>query len=237
MFKKRKSYLYTERLMDMSPEPTTFFLPYGKKVFMRFKRRGNVDDLLDLSHEYGHGIQFLTNFHPNTFGENKVFAEVVSMFFELLAAEYFKSFEKFRVNLENLSLGVFEMLAGKADMVLFELDVLDIWKEKGYSTKQKIKAINDMVKACYNFDFLSLLDMDSTNDFIYIIGYLVGIELLMVYLEDKELGLYLLKQYMAIDLRLPKQEYYRRILNLGIKPNEHLSVYKTHIMRPIGDIK
>ena len=53
----------------------------------------------------------------------------------------------------------------------------------------------------------------------------------MVYVRDKEKGLWLLERLMRIDLNIPKEEYYGKILSLGIKPNESLADYRSHICK------
>ncbi len=80
-------------------------------------------------------------------------------------------------------------------------------------------------------DIGTLLDMNYLDDLVYIIGYLLAIELLINYMQDKEWGLYLLKELIAIDLRLDSKEYYKKVLEL-VKPNEHLEEYKRHILLP-----
>ena len=77
-----------------------------------------------------------------------------------------------------------------------------------------------------------MLNMNISTMFIYVVGYVVALELLDAYKKDKDKGLYLLKKLMRIDWRLPMEEYYRSILDLGIEPNEHLSDYKNYIMTP-----
>ena len=202
---------------------------------IRLKRSNTAEDLVSLSHEYGHGIQFRSNFHPDFFKFGNAFVEVISLFFELLSMEYFGKFPEFQESLHAYRIASFDNLATRGDMLLFEMDVLCIWEERDHSKAQRIKAMNEKIKARFGWnekmDIGILLDMNYLDDLVYIIGYLLAIELLINYMQDKEWGLYLLKELIAIDLRLDSKEYYKKVLEL-VKPNEHLEEYKRHILLP-----
>ena len=53
----------------------------------------------------------------------------------------------------------------------------------------------------------------------------------MIYLKDPEYALYLLTKLINIDLRLSKEEYLDKIIDLGIMPCDNLSSYDAHVKR------
>ncbi len=211
-------------------------MPYGRKVHIRFKRTGGINDFLDLCHEYGHAVQFLTNFDLGFYGENDIFTEIVSIFFELLSLEYMTTVDEFRCVAYSHRGKYFEDIAESSGFLVLEQDLLSLWEiEKEESKRPRIsildKEVQDSIVDGEDATMEELLNMNLSNEFIYCLGYIIAVELLENYRVNREWGLYLLKELMRIDQSLPREEYYQRILCL-VTPNEHLDDYKRHIMTP-----
>lgn len=239
MFKKRKNLVHMERLGVQYIEPYSIFLPFYKKVHIFLKRTKGIDDLTDLSHEYGHGIQYLVNYHSNYYGENNIFSEIVSMFFELLDVDYLSKIGEFKECAQNYQKEFFNSMRSNSQITLLDEKILARWrffintgvkKSTKETEKELIKALKDT-----DFELYSLrlfLSLDITEQIPYSISYLIALEIFMVYKKDRDKGMYLIKRIMAIDLRLDKEDYYQEILRLGIIPNENLENFKNHIMKP-----
>ncbi len=159
MFKRHDKWVHMCRLMEKFPNPNAVFFPYGRKVPIRLKRSNTAEDLVSLSHEYGHGIQFRSNFHPDFFKFGNAFVEVISLFFELLSMEYFGKFPEFQESLHAYRIASFDNLATRGDMLLFEMDVLCIWEERDHSKAQRIKAMNEKIKARFGWNEKWILEL------------------------------------------------------------------------------
>ena len=233
-YKRRGELLSMDRLMEIAPSPQSIFLPYGKKTYIRMKRYGVVEDIFDLVHEYGHSIHFSTNFDMKMYENNYLFIEIVSIFFELLCMEHLISFKEFEEATLDYRKRYFNTTVIKGKYALIENDILYFWSElRNQNAKNIIGRLNsELSKYCEGKTIVDMLNMDISMMFIYVVGYVVALEFLDAYKKDKDKGLYLLKKLMRIDWRLPMEEYYRSILDLGIEPNEHLSDYKNYIMTP-----
>lgn len=55
----------------------------------------------------------------------------------------------------------------------------------------------------------------------------------MIYKQDKDKSLYLVKKIIEIPKFLTPEEYYKRILNLGIIPNKALDKYENILKRKL----
>ena len=55
----------------------------------------------------------------------------------------------------------------------------------------------------------------------------------MIYLKDKDKAFNLLNEIIKIPKFLPPEEYYKRILELGITPNNSLNEYKNVLKRKL----
>lgn len=237
MFKKRNRLVHLSRLQEIEPISESIFLPYYHKVHIRMKRKRTINDILELSHEYGHLVQYLMNYDKAFFESNYMFTEIVSLFFELLNADYLKHFEEFRSASIQSQTRTYNSMLEDSDLLLIETGILSLWVElidKGVPKVNETleRELNNYVKDYKKITLGELLDMNLPLEFIYVLGYIIAIELFMIYSKDRDRGLYLLKKLIAIDISLPKKEYFKAILELGIQPCESLEDYKSHIINP-----
>lgn len=238
MFKRRDKWLHTTRLMEVNPDPWSLFLPYFNEVHIRCRRdRLSLNDPVNLAHEYGHGVQFLTNFHPNIFSGNEFYVEIVSIFFELLMFEYLSGIPEFCPAAEYGRARILHNNIKVSEEVNSYGKILELWGfvfSLPFSHGKKI--LNNEVRALYGNEcsIKSLVEKDLVKDIPYIVGYAFAIEILMNYKKDREWGLAILRGLLEIDLSRPCTEYYQELLKLGITPGEHLEEYKQHILLPKG---
>lgn len=67
--------------------------------------------------------------------------------------------------------------------------------------------------------------------FPYIVAFNIAVELFIIYLNDKDKAFYLLKKLIEIPKFIPHEEYFNRILDLGIKPNNSLDKFENVLKR------
>lgn len=235
IYKRRKNLLHMTHLMERNPSPKSIYIPYGNKTHIRLKRYNTFEDIFDLVHEYGHGIHFSTNFDMAAYGENYLFVEITSTFFELLCMEYLSTISSFGKCTQNIREKMYNRAVKRNRYFLLEEAILDLWNElKREKASKIIQKLNREYDNCFignpNLGIVDMLNRKIANEFIYVVGYVFAIEFLEQYKKDRDWGLYLLKNLMAIDWRLPMEDYYEQILQLGITPNEHLEDYKKYVI-------
>lgn len=238
VLKKGHNSIHFDRLMDSNLYGDTFYIPYYDEIHIRMKRNHNFSDIKTLAHEFGHAMQFLTNFNSNIYEENFAFCEVISTFFELLLCDYMKQFPKFKDAAENAELKWFNFCTQHCRLFLLENEMMLHWFEIRNQNHEKHYALLQKLLRDLEVDYDTTLDGNLDKLFSlelhtytpYAIGYILAIELFFIYRKDKELGLLLLEEYMKMDLRTTKEKYYENILAMGITPNKSLEEYKKLIL-------
>lgn len=240
ILKKSKEYVNMRRLFLTGPRADAIYLQYYDQVYIRLKRRGDYRDLTSLSHEIGHGLQFKTNYSENLFSTIVPFSEVVSLFFELLSAEYFSSLSEFKKPMIQKRIMTFNDFQEKSSYFWEEIEFFWEWQKR--NKRMDTQALDEICKIVgekcgiedYSvIDIEFILSQEIMQNFPYCVSYVIAIELLEVYRKDKDLALYLLKKFMSLDLNLSIEDYYSKMLDLGLIPGERLPEYKEYLMRPI----
>lgn len=93
--------------------------------------------------------------------------------------------------------------------------------------------INSKAKILNNYNIFEQYMENPINYFPYIVAFSIALELLMIYKQDKDKSLYLVKKIIEIPKFLTPEEYYKRILNLGITPNNTLDKYENILKRKL----
>ncbi len=233
MYKKSNKYVYMGELGEMEDDGDAIFLPYFNEVFIRVKRHNTMTDLGSLTHEYGHGIQYLTNFSRQLYNEKFMFSEIVSSFFEILIKDYLKANREFKnaavandifyYNRRNLrARRVLEMIR-----LFHKWSEIDVFEEKGAKKKMNRDIASSQIfipRELQNID--DLLDANIPIYAPYIFAYVIAIEIFLIYSEDKKRGLELLKRIMEIELDLPNEVYYQKLMSMGFGKEESLEEYE-----------
>lgn len=108
-----------------------------------------------------------------------------------------------------------------------------------YHTSYKNSAINyayrnynDIInRAQILCDYNSSSLEDPALQYCYVVGFNIAIELYIIYLSDKDKAFYLLNEIIKVPKFLPSEEYFERILKLGITPNNNLNEYENILKR------
>lgn len=240
ILKKNREFINMRSLYGSCSTAESFYLQYFNQVYVLLRRQNNFSDLVDLSHEIGHGLQFKTNYGKTIFTSLEPFSEIVSVFLELLSMEYFGGLSEFQ-NVANYNrIVTFNTLREHSEFFWAETEVLDLWKKLGKKCNKRIfellslqfvNALNINYRGLDDVDFLMSLGL--SDKFKYCASYIFAIEFLELYRKDRDLGLYLLKQFIQLPLNVSLESYYVSMLDLGLTPGESLESYKSHIMKPI----
>lgn len=219
----------------------SLFLPYYKSVYIRLKRFQDVKDPANLAHEYGHGIQFLNNYHPNFYWGASIFSETVSLFFEILMSDYLKTVSAFKSSVPMLQFRALNLTLLSSNRIIVERNMLSSIYRVDKMPERVLRRQIDAEIAKYpnlfgNCSVEDLFNSIVANDSKYVIGFVLALEIFMVYVKDREAGLNLLKRFMDINLNQSQEKYYKKVLSLGIKPNESIDEYKNYISKPDSSI-
>lgn len=186
---------------------------------------GSIHDVLNVVHEFGHGIELFSNLKGAT-NENKLFfSEVVSIFFELVALDDLKCslldekefklthcqfVQEYASTIDNATL--------LAKMAKIGLEVVD--KDEKTAFNIIGKGINLSSKKVR-----SLITYDINTEYKYAIGFAYAVELLMIYIEDQDYALYLLEQFIKLGGYCPEDIMYK-LDNLGLTIGKRVAEYK-----------
>ena len=208
------------------------FLAYDKSIYLQMKRRNEFLDIPALAHEFGHGIQFLMNYNKSIYGELNPYSEIISTFFELICNEYFKNTKEFKYHAIFTRLEEWLMRCETALNLKRELRIIRELQIEEHENKNDLnRKVDDLVNSTNEYLLNYIMGNNNSSNFVYIVGESIAIELFMIYLKDPEYALYLLTKLINIDLRLSKEEYLDKIMDLGIMPCDNLSSYDEHVKR------
>lgn len=242
MFKKRNDLVHLYRLGGNGKEAASFFFPYYRQVHILLRRSGKIKDFSDLSHEYGHGLQYLMNYDPAYLLDDMYFAEIVSTFFELLNLEYMKKYEEFKRSAIKEQAGIFMEYCDASILLNEEAKLLDHYSHLRGRFGQKLADLEVLLEKDLDeidfkeIDVEELLRRNLPCQFSYILSYLFAIELLELYRKDRDYALFVLKNVIDIDLALPNREYLKELLSLGLMPGSHLTEYESYVIKPKSSI-
>lgn len=244
LYNNKENLLYETQSKKTS---YSFYLPYTQEHFIFFERVGTIEDFPEIVHEYGHGIANLINYnYKSQKFAKKIFTEIASTFFEMLANLYLKNNDKYNEYQQYMDLIIFNNYVAKSVLIREGCTIMKLWSE----VRSLPDPLDALIREYYilfgssvedpelfdinlDMNIESLLDNDITNTFAYILGYVFSIELLMIYVKDKEKALYILKQLILIDWNLPNKKYFKEIIKLGLIPNTNLNEYKAFILSPM----
>lgn len=176
---------------------TTTFIDGVRKNFINICKTRSASKIHTLIHEYGHVIKNLYNPERAYSNDDGLFAEVDGIFPELVALEenignldpLFVAFQKY----SNLI-----SYYNHADALVLHNIILNVWHDNHCQTKDPFfNALQDD----YDID-QDILDeaLDTTlfSEGVYILSYMVSMELLHIYKKDKRFALSLYKQFLSI---------------------------------------
>ena len=230
VFKKSSKYVHMSRIGEIDGDGDAIYLPYFDELFVRIKRFDTITDLGSLGHEFGHGLQDFTNFSRQLYNEKFMFGEIVSTFFEFLLKDYLKSIREFKTATIDNEILYYDRRILRTKQIITMNEMFDKWEGLKCSSVPAVKkAMNSDLRKCNlegikNID--EVLDLRPSIYTPYVFGYMIAMEIFLVYTEDKNRGLDLLRRVMEIDLKLPNDVYYRKLMGLGFGRKESIVEYE-----------
>lgn len=194
----------------------TIFIPGVKKPYITISDSDEIFQLPILAHESGHAIGALIN--NDRYTENAKFAEIESLFFEMLSYRYYgkKLKNNLFYRLEEIRM---EDYFNDADDTLFYKDVYE------YISNSKDKNYKNIIanskkqfdRASIKYFFKTYENSIVTENIEYLFSYIVAIELLEEYEKDQEKALYKLNRIITSKIDEETKTIFEEV-----NPNESL---------------
>ena len=230
LYKQRKNFFIHSE--DVGFHGDSLYLQYDESFYTRLEKKNEFADISTMAHEYGHGIQFLTNFNGTLLNSLYAFHEIVSTFFELLCIEYYAKDTEIGKKAIAANYEFWNIICESAFSLTRELQILKLIKNNSSKNPRSVrKSIDFFTKHSDSDELSDIVEVCPSQDFIYIIGYVFAVELYLIYEKDQDYAFYLLKKLMEIDLRLDAHEHLKEILKLGIIPTANLGTFDNHLKR------
>lgn len=214
-FKNRK-----DNIQFTNKRSYSTYLPHSKQSFINITRNKTVEDFINCVHEYGHSISDRIKFRENYYN-NYPFVELASIFFSLLA--YDRLMDDFE-DMDNdvIKLKVIEAKTIEKNAIMINL-FNKYYQENNLILSRK-KTTKDM-KRKLNKKILfikELLEVSNIERYSYVIPYMLAIELYMIYLEDPEKSIYLLKEIIKME---EQDNYLIKLENMNIQISQNTSEF------------
>ena len=216
---------------DYSYPGDTLYIDYFNKTYIQVYKDHTFEDLTTLAHEFGHAIQFNSNYNINYFKDLNVYLEIVSIFFELLCCEYFYKSE-FKLNaLASEYSAIYDNIESCKDLkeefkIFRKINYLE--HENKNDLKNKISKIASSLPIEYTKYFIDILPRDY---YIYSFAFVVASNLIKLYKKDRDFALQVLKELINIDLKVNAYKYYQELENLDLVTTDGLKNLTRNIKR------
>lgn len=194
----------------------TIYLEYFKKTYIQVFKSFSFEDLNTFAHEFGHAIQFNTNFQINYFHELNIYVEIISIFFELICNEYFVK-EEFKRPAIITSYTTLDEYLEDAKNLGNEFVLLDTISIKKHENKLQLrKNIEKLISELSFEDITSIMCLKPSRDYIYVFAFLVATNLFMIYKFDTDKAFYLVNTLINLSGKLTCEEYFHELEKLEL---------------------
>ncbi len=204
-------------------------IKYTNEAFLSIGRFFTIEDYLTTIHEFAHATSFQIN--PNHVDYDKrAFSETIALFMELLASDYYleqtkdydASIYKINTHLEYID---------NAQVVNLIIYLIKKEQQLGHEYTSTKEMRQQLTKDSFSdeiFDDAFLFSGIAHEE--YLASYMYAIELYMLYKENKDKALDLLKRMILLD-EMNEEEYYSNIKKLGIIPNFSLRSFERDLQQ------
>lgn len=211
-------FLSIDESKDNKTDGTTLFIDGVRKNFVTVYETSAVGTYECAVHEYGHVIANLINPKVSYTDREDFFVEVASIFPELVAL-YENGFEFETIQVLYSLYTTLVTYVNNAEYLCLHVPVINAWADNKYVMSNKFfKELDES----YNMDdecFEEVLSTTIEDQGVYVISYVVALELLNVYKKDKKKALELFKNF----LKYPANEDILTFVVENITINEHAS--------------
>ena len=207
-----------EENKDDKTDGTTLFIDGVRKNFITVYKTTPLGTYGCTIHEYGHAIANLINPEVSYSDREDFFVEVASIFPELVAL-YENGFGFETIEVLYYLYTTLVTYVNNAEYLCLHTPVINAWADNKHIMGDKF--FKELDKS-YDIDdecFEEVLDTTIEDQGIYVLSYIVALELLNIYRNDKKQALELFKRF----LKFPAKEDILAFVMENISINEHSS--------------
>ena len=231
IFKKRKTHFkFNNSLLSHFYSGHTYVSPTTDDCFIEVQRKGTISDAVIATHEYGHGIDYFINPYEEKPECYNVYSEVSSIFFELIAMDYWEQFNEFKQDIENERKLFYASLIDDAgilrDKFYITTELQDLMNTSYYDNlkfrefytllRKQLEFTRQEMKICLKNPANSLMP--------YTLSSLIALELYHIYQTDPDFAFYLYRKFNHLKGRTA-HILDRKINELGINPTQHIDTF------------
>ena len=173
----------------------TLFIDGVQKNFIAISETAPIETYACAIHEYGHAIHNLINPQISYTDNNNFFVEIASIFPEMVAIyENQPNFSPLQQSYYLYSL--FLSYYDSAELLCLHTPVINLWKECNF--KFNFKFFHEL-KKYYDIDYKCFKELSCNiidDEGIYILSYIISLELFHIYKQDKKRALELFKKIL-----------------------------------------
>lgn len=202
----------------------TFPILGTKIVYMTMSRVNSLQDYLTLAHEMGHGVAYYINPEDMMDDDRMMYSEAISIFFETIANDYVAARDDKQKDGLSIKIETFNDYLHTARMVCAMMDALSMLTSRELNNRKKITRFLEEYSCCDKDDIEFLLTNPFSEMFKYVSSYLVAVELYLIYLNDKDNALNLLRKMTTVEVSDPRK-YLEYLISIGIHPGRNIEEY------------
>lgn len=224
IYKKSKNLIYFSKLKRNQNLHglTTYSYLFDTSYITVFKN-GKYIDLKAIIHEFGHAINNTLNFNIEL---HKSYEEIVSTFFELISQEYFEN-----IGMEQATINRLNDYEKKKNHIKDIQTILQIYKYLSNHDYPFLKS--ETILHNYNKNELNELFLNFNFEYyIYTTGFIVAVNLFLIYIKDKEYALYLLYKIIGFN-HLEDKDFFQTLKEYNLTNIDSLYTYSDYIKRRI----
>lgn len=212
----------------------SFYITAFNEAYSFANKNFTPKGLTLLIHELGHALKMLTNYSSVSYN-TEIYSEIISNVFELLSTYYLAKnprFHEFAKNRQAFYWNDYLSLTKKCLLQAKFLDTLD-YEEISFATLREFRhaASTTIRESPYKCHYQELLKPVITSNIKYILGYIIAIEVVMLYDQDRNIGIEKLKALISIKDNISAEEYLNHLLNI-ITPGKSITAYKNLVLNP-----
>ena len=190
-------YFKNNSILPEGSDGRTYFMDGLRENFIAIINSGDARLVNNLVHEYGHAIKNLLTPEAAYTNEYDYFAEVPSIFPELV------SFEENvggypQLAMDYLKYDNFVEYHNNAFSLLQQPYIYLQWKNNGFNINRRFKKRLLEEDGLNNEEYHKSLEVDISSEGGYVLSYITSLELLHIYREDKKEALKLFKELLQL---------------------------------------
>ena len=229
LYNKRETHFkFFRSLISSFYSGHTYIASSTGDCFIEAKQDGTISDAVIATHEYGHGIDFFINPYEEKPECYNVYSEVSSIFFELVAMDFWEKYNEFKTDIDNERHIFYTSFIDDAQILRDKFD-LTYEVHNVMTQENNICFQNFFKKIRHNLALsrkeLNLILKNPAESLLpYNLSALVALELYHIYQTDPDFAFYLYHRFILLK-GTSANDLDHKINDLGLYPTEHLDTF------------